>query len=118
MNALDVLCAQLTRDLFAIAKFLFVFTIWRETLEVRFCALEERRNRCVLIEMFKMFYGYTEIHIMVLFTLDSNDKGLCGHSKKICKSRFNTDIRKYFFSQIESLTDGTVWTRTLLMHPA
>jgi len=33
-----------------------------------------------------MFYGYTEseIHIMVLFTLDSNDKGLRGHSKKIC----------------------------------
>ena len=22
------------------------------------------------------------------------------------------------FSEIESLTDGTVWTRTLLMHPA
>jgi len=26
------------------------------------------------------------------------------------------DIRKYF-SEIESQTDGTVWTRTLLMHP-
>jgi len=25
MNALNVLCAQLTRDLFAIAKFLFLF---------------------------------------------------------------------------------------------
>ena len=42
-----------------------------------------------------MFNGYTR----VLFTLDGNDKGLRGHSKKICKPRFNTDrpIRKYFF---------------------
>jgi len=40
-----------------------------------------------------------------------------GHSKKICKPRFNTNIRKYF-SQIESLTDGTVCTGTLLMHQA
>jgi len=44
---------------------------------------EERRNRWDLIEVFKMFYGYTKIDIRVLFTLDSNDKGLRGHSKKI-----------------------------------
>ena len=58
-----------------------------------------RRNRCDLIEVFKKFYDYTQIDIRVLFTLDGNDrpKGLRGHSKKICKPRFNTDIRKYFF---------------------
>jgi len=28
---------------------------------------------------------------------NGNDKGLHGNSKKICKPRFNTDIRKYFF---------------------
>jgi len=59
------------------------------------CTLEERRNRCDLTEVFKMFYGYTEIDIRVLFTLDDNDKGLRGHSKKICKTRFNTDIMTY-----------------------
>jgi len=37
--------------------------------------LEERKNRCDLIEVFKMFYGYTEIDKTVLFTLDGNDKG-------------------------------------------
>ena len=37
----------------------------------------------VTIEVFKMFSGYTEIDIKVLFTLDGNDKGLRGHSKKI-----------------------------------
>jgi len=46
-----------------------------------------------------MFYGYTEMYIRVLFTLDGNDKGLRGHNKKICKPlRFNMNIRKYFFS--------------------
>jgi len=45
-----------------------------------------------------MFYGYTKIDIKVSFTLDGNDKGLRGHSKKIRKPRFNTDITKYFFS--------------------
>jgi len=60
--------------------------------------LEERRDRCDLIEMFKMFNGYTEIGLRVLFTLDGNDNGLRGHSKTICKPRFNADIRKYLFS--------------------
>ena len=51
-----------------------------------------------LIEVFKMFNGYTEIDINVLFVLDGNEKSLCGHSKKISKVRFNIEIRKYFFS--------------------
>jgi len=45
----------------------------QETLEVGF---EERRNRYDLIEVFKMFYGYIEIEIRILFTLDGNDKDL------------------------------------------
>ena len=59
-----------------------------------------------------MFSGYTEIDIKVLFTLGGNDKGLRGHSKKICKVRFNIDVRKYFF-QIVLWTNGTIWIRTL-----
>ena len=54
--------------------------------------LEERRNGCDLIEVFKMFYGYTEIgfysRLMVMIEA-------WPYSKKICKPRFNTDIRKY-----------------------
>jgi len=69
-------------------------------LRLALWTLEERRNRCDLMEVFKMFYGYTEIDIIVLFTLDGNDKGLRGHSKTFCKPRFNTDIRKYFFSNL------------------
>jgi len=40
---------------------------------------EERRNWCDLIIVFKLFNGYTEIYIRVLFTRDGNDKGLRGH---------------------------------------
>jgi len=47
--------------------------------------LNDRRNRRDLIEVFKMFYGYTEIDIRVLFMLDGNDKGL----------RNMTMVRKY-----------------------
>ena len=78
--------------------------------------LEERRNRSDLIEVFKMFSGYTEIGIKVLFTLDGNDKGLRGHSKKICKVRFNIDVIESIFFQIVLLTNGTIWIRTLSMH--
>ena len=51
--------------------------------------LEERRNRCNLIEVFKMFNGYTEIDIRDLFTLDGNDKGLCGCKGVRCPPIFS-----------------------------
>ena len=37
-------------------------------------------------------------------------------SKKICKVRFNIDVRKDFFFQIVLLTNGTIWIRTLSIH--
>ena len=43
-------------------------------LMLRLLTLEERRHRYGLIEVFKMFYGYTEIEVRVLFTLDGNDR--------------------------------------------
>jgi len=79
--------------------------------------LEERRNRCDLMEVFKMFYGYTEIDVRVLFTLDGNERVYVA----IVRHFVNQDLTRILgniFSQIESLTDGTFWTRTLLMHPA
>ena len=80
----------------------------------RLCSNEKRRNRCDLIEVFKMFYGYSERDIRVLVTLDGNDKGLRGHSKKICKPRFKTDMRKSFFLksshwQTEQFGPGYCW---------
>jgi len=57
----------------------------KRLLRLGLWTLEERRNRCDLIEVFKMLNSYTEIDIRVLLTLDGNDKALLGHSKKICK---------------------------------
>ena len=39
INALDVLCAQLTRDLFAIAKFLYIYIIANEDVSCSCCML-------------------------------------------------------------------------------
>ena len=60
--------------------------------------IERRRNRCDLIEVFKMFYCYTEIDIRVVFTLDGNDKGLRGHSKKIVNQDLTRILGNIFFS--------------------
>jgi len=66
-------------------------------------ATEERRNRCDLVEVVKMFYG----HIRVLFTLDGNDKGYMAIVRKFVNQDL-TRILGNIFPQIESLTDGTV----------
>jgi len=42
--------------------------------------------------------GIWQIDIKVLFTLDGYDKGLRGHSKRICKPRFNRILGNIFFS--------------------
>jgi len=69
------------------------------------------------MEVFKMFYGYTEIDIRVSFTTDGNERVYVAIVRKFVNQDL-TRILGNIFSQIESLTDGTVWTRTLLMHPA
>jgi len=43
-------------------------------------ALEERRNRQDLIEVFKICNGLSRIKLNELFTLDNNIKGTRGHS--------------------------------------
>ena len=61
-----------------------------------------------------MFYGYTEIdiRIRVLFTLDGNDKGLhVAMVRKFVNQDLIRILENIFFSQIESSTHGTVWTR-------
>jgi len=69
-----------------------------ETLEVRFMdAWREQKSMWFNRSVYNVL-RYTEIDIKVLFMLYGNDKGLHGHSKKICKPIFNTDIRKYVFA--------------------
>jgi len=109
----DALCCQPARPSVCPSVLLFVCyqlvntifwkrvnRFWCQLAQVRLClwTLEKRRNRCDLIEVFKMFYGYREIDIRVLFTLDGNDKGLRGHRKKIVNQVFTRILLGYFFS--------------------
>jgi len=59
---------------------------------------EERRNRQDLIEVFKMFRGFSKVSLQELFMLDVNSKGTTGHSCKLVKTRCTRDITKYCFS--------------------
>ena len=60
--------------------------------------LEERRNRGDLIEVFKMYHGFTNLNFKNFFDLDSNIKGTRGHSAKLLKVRCDKEIRRHFFS--------------------
>ena len=63
-------------------------------------ALEERRNRQGLIEVFKICNGLSRIKMNELCTLDDNKKGTRGHSWKLAKFRCTWDCCfKYFFLQ-------------------
>lgn len=74
--------------------------------------LEERRIRADLIEVYKMLNGLSDVSFRSMFTLDLS-KRTRGHSYKLIKSRFNTDLRQHFFSDRvikfwNSLEDSTV----------
>jgi len=61
--------------------------------------LEERRNRQYLIEVFKMYKGFTRLSIDELFERDTNIKGTRGHTLRLKKKQSVMDVRRYFFSQ-------------------
>jgi len=61
--------------------------------------LEEKRNRQDLIEVFKMYKGFTRLSIDELFERDANIKGTRGHTLRLKKKPSARDVRRYFFSQ-------------------
>ena len=44
--------------------------------ELNLWTLEERRNRADVIELFKIYKGFTTVPFESLFTLDCNNKGI------------------------------------------
>jgi len=69
--------------------------------------LEERRNRADLLEVFKMYKGWSTTSFDSLFTL-TDDSRTRGHSAKIAKSRCRLYMRRYFFSQhVIGVTENT-----------
>jgi len=59
--------------------------------------LEQRRNRQDIIEVFKMYRGYSSVALQELFEIDTNSKGTRGHCCKLKGVRFRRDIARYFF---------------------
>ena len=61
--------------------------------------LEERRNKQDLIEVSKMYKGFTRLSIDELFERDANIKGTRGHTLRLKKKQSVKDVRRYFFSR-------------------
>jgi len=73
--------------------------------------LKEQRIRADLTEVYKMLNGLSDVSFLSMFTLDST-KRTRGHSYKLIKSRFNTNLCQHFFSERvikfwKSLADST-----------
>jgi len=63
--------------------------------DLKLWTLEERRNRADLVELFKMYKGYTSVQFES-FTLDCNNKGTRGHLAKLSKPRCQTSENTFF----------------------
>ena len=61
-------------------------------------SLEERRNRSDLLEVFRMYKGWSRISFDSMFTL-SNVTITRGHTGKITKNRCRLDSRWHFFAE-------------------
>ena len=68
--------------------------------ELNLWTLEERLVRADLIEVYnyKMMHGLSAVKFESFFELDSN-KRTRGHSCKLTKKRFRTDLRQHFFTE-------------------
>jgi len=59
-------------------------------------SLEERRNRADLLQVFRMYKGWSVISFDSMFTFSDNTR-MRGHSAKIVKNRCRLDVRRHFF---------------------
>ena len=74
----------------------FDYTLRLEILKL--WSLEERMNRSDLIEVFKMYRGFSSIPFETFFQLD-RDSRTRGHTAKLKKHRCNIELRRHFFSE-------------------
>ena len=59
--------------------------------------LETKRLRGDFIEVFKILKGFNEVNYSSMFSLAANNFRAQGHGLKVYKSRFNTNIGKFYF---------------------
>jgi len=82
-------------------------------IQLSLWSLEERRVRADLIEVYKMVNGNSGMSFDRFFEYNTIGRTR-GHSNKLRKKRFNTDLRKCFFTDRASSTYGTLLTTELL----
>jgi len=61
-------------------------------------SLEDRRNRADLLQVFRMYTGWSVISFDSMFTFSDNTRTR-GHSAKIAKNRSRLDVRRDFFCE-------------------
>jgi len=61
-------------------------------------SLEDRRIRADLVEVYEMVYGLSSVRLSTFFEFSSLD-WTRGHSLKLKKNRFRTELRQHFFSE-------------------
>jgi len=78
--------------------------------------LTNRRIRADLVEVYKMVFGLSSVHLNTFFEFSSLDRTR-GHSLKLKKNRFRIELRQHFFSE-RVLIYGINWMRTqsVLLH--
>ena len=79
--------------------------------------LETRRLRLDLIEVFTILKGFHKVNCSWMFSLAANN--LRGHGLKLYKSRFNTNLGKFTFSNLvvdewNMLPDDVILSNTVL----
>ena len=62
--------------------------------------LEEHRNRQDIIDVFKIYRGYSSVALQELFEIDTNSKGTRGHSCKLKKVRCTTILHGIFSNRV------------------
>lgn len=80
-------------------------------------SLETRRYRADLIEVYKMIHGLSGARFDCFFDFDNSGRTR-GHSFKLKKKRFNTQLRQHFFTERvinlwNSLDDSIVSATTI-----
>jgi len=92
------------------------FSYEERLMKLGLWTLEDRRIRADLVEVYKMVYGLSSVRLNTFFEFSSLDRTR-GHSLKLKKNRFRTELRQHFFTE-RVLIYGINWIRTqsVLLH--
>jgi len=74
------------------------FSYEERLMKLGLWTLEDRRITADLVEVYKMVYGLSSVRLNTFFEFSSQERTR-GHSLKLKKNRFRTELRQHFFSE-------------------